>query len=101
MNVLLVLFFVLGEYQNVIQIDDNKVVKVLPKDVIHHMLENSRSIGKAKRHDIILKMAIPCTESCLPFVSFLDSYEVVSSPQINFREDLCTSKLLQKSRNQG
>ena len=63
-----------------LKIDDDKIVKVLSKDVIHHVLKDRRSIGKAKGHDIIFKIAIICTESCLSFVSFFDLHEVVSSP---------------------
>ena len=74
---LLMFFFILEKYKNIIQIDGNKIVKVLSKNVIHHMLKNYWSVDKTKGHDVILKMAMPCTESCLPFVSFLDSHEVV------------------------
>lgn len=33
--------------------DDNKIVEILPKDVIHHELKDCLHIDKMKRYDII------------------------------------------------
>ena len=49
-------FFVLGEYQDNMYIDDNKIVEVLSKNVVHNVLNDCRGTEKTKMHDIILKM---------------------------------------------
>ncbi len=41
-------FLVLGKDQNVIQIDHDKFVHVLPEDIIHKMLKDYGCIGEAK-----------------------------------------------------
>jgi hypothetical protein len=62
-------FLVLGKDQNVIQIDHDKFVHVLPEDIIHQMLKDYRSIGEAEGHDRVFEMALACVKSCLPFIT--------------------------------
>ena len=50
MNVFCVLSRVSGINQNVIQIDDHKAIKQVSEDDVHEPLEDSRSIGQAKRY---------------------------------------------------
>ena len=53
-EVLFVIFFILGKYQNVIQIHKHKLAGVGVEDVVHHSREGRWSIGETKRHDCIL-----------------------------------------------
>ncbi len=62
-------FLVFGKDQNVIQIDHNKFVHVLPEDIIHQMLKDCGCIGEAKRHECVFEMAVACAESCLLFIT--------------------------------
>ncbi len=62
-------FLVLGNDQNVIQIDHDKFVHVLPEDIIHQMLKDCGCISEAKGHDCVFKVAVACAESCLPFIT--------------------------------
>ena len=47
------IFLVLGENQNVIEIDQNEVIGVGIEDEIHHARECRRSVDEAKRHDSV------------------------------------------------
>ena len=52
-QVLGMIFLVLRENQNVIEIDQNEVIGVGVEDEVHHARERRRSVGEAKRHDSV------------------------------------------------
>ena len=58
------------------------------ESVIDKLLKGGRSIGESKGHDQIFKESISGSEGSFPFITFLDSDEVVGSSQINVGEDL-------------
>src|SRR3954466_13979118 len=64
------LFFALGVDQNVIDENDNKLVKELRENLVHHIHEISWCIGQTKWHYGVLIQSIPCGESCLRYVLF-------------------------------
>src|SRR5690242_1401601 len=74
------------EDQNVIQINDHKLIKILTKDIIHQVLEDCRGVRETKGHNNILEMTISSTECCFPFVTWPDPDKIVSTPEINLRE---------------
>ena len=39
-----------GKYQDVVNKDDNKIIKIFVEDVLYHMHELQRGIGNTKRH---------------------------------------------------
>ena len=67
MLVMLILINRIDEY--IIHIDDHTYIQEVIEDVIHHVLEGSRGIGKAKRHDSILEMSISGLKGCFPFIT--------------------------------
>ena len=52
-QVLGMIFLVLRKDQNVVEIDQNKVIGVGIEDEVHHARERRRSVGEAKRHDSV------------------------------------------------
>jgi hypothetical protein len=48
------------------------------------MLEDGWGINKSKRHDVVSKMSILCSECSLPFIIFFDEHQFISSSKINF-----------------
>ena len=52
MQVLGMIFLVLGENQNVVEIDQNEVIGVGVEDEVHHARKRRRSVGEAKRHEV-------------------------------------------------
>ena len=58
------------------------------EDIVHHGLEHRWGIGESKVHDCGFKETVPCLERCLSFVSFLNSYVVVSPLNIQFCVDV-------------
>ena len=52
-QVLGMILLVLGENQNVVEIDQNEVIGVGIEDEVHHARESQRSVDEAKRHDSV------------------------------------------------
>ena len=50
-NMIFVVFFVVAEDKNVIQIYDNKDVGHVAKDIIHEVLKGGWGVGYTKEHD--------------------------------------------------
>ena len=67
------------------------MVESIPKDVVDHTLECRGSIAESERHDNVFETAVSATERCLPFVSLLDSDEVVAVLEVDFVEVFRTS----------
>ena len=88
MNVCLVLGWILGENENIIQVHYNEVVKQVSEDGVHESLKNCRSICESKVHNHEVKQAITSLKGSLPFVPRSDVNEVVGTPKINLGEDL-------------
>ena len=57
------------------------------QDFVHHILEGSRGVSKPKRHNGIFKMAIAGSECRFPFITFLDSNEIVAVLKVEFGKD--------------
>jgi hypothetical protein len=91
-----VLLDIQREDQDVIKIYHNKVIKIFPENVIHHMLKHRRSIGEAEWHYLILEMTIAGAKGSFPFISRLDPHQVVCSPKVNLREESCSSEVIQQ-----
>ena len=52
-QVLGMILLVLGKDQNVIEVDQDKVICVGLEDEVHHARECGRSVDEAKRHDSV------------------------------------------------
>ena len=59
--------------------------------MVDHTLESRGSIAESERHDSVFEKAVSATERRLPFVSLLDSDEVVAVLEVYFVEEFCTS----------
>ena len=66
-----------GEDQDIIEVDENELVKHVSENVVNKSLEDGRSIGEAKRHHQVLVVAGGGVERHLPFISLSDPDQVV------------------------
>src|SRR3954466_14537282 len=67
------LFFILGVYQDIIQINHDKLVEIFHEYIVHQSRESGWCISQAKGHDSILVYTIASNESGLRNVLFTDS----------------------------
>lgn len=68
--------------KNVIQVDNNKNIKLLSQNLINIALEASQSIKETKKHDLILEIAISHLKDRLSFVTFFDLYLIIDATKI-------------------
>ena len=77
----------LGEYHDVVNVDNNHILHVC-ENLIHHHLECGGGVAKSKEHDSGFEGSVMAYECGLPFVSFLDMDVVISPLEINLHEVL-------------
>ncbi|KAG5334045.1 hypothetical protein C0989_004507 [Termitomyces sp. Mn162] len=64
------------------------------EDVVHHGLEGGWAIGETEEHDKQLKQFPVGLEGCLLLISFLNAHIVVTPPDVQFSEVLCTPEVV-------
>ena len=92
---------VLGVDDDVIQDADCRHVQVISKNVIHKKLKRGRGVSAALRADQVFKVSFSTPECCLPFMTFLNPYLMISIPQIYFCEYFCRIEAIQHFRDEG
>ena len=66
------------------------------KDFIHHGLECSKASCESEEHDQGFKESTIGAKCCLPLITFLDANIVVTPPDVELGEVLCTFELSYK-----
>ena len=82
-----VLLWIVGVYQDIIQVYDYGDVNHVSKDVVHEPLETCRGIGEPLRHHQPLERPVPGPEGVLPFIAISDGDEVVGVSPVNLVVD--------------
>ena len=80
--------------QDVVKVDDHEVIEILLKNIIHHVLEDCRSVGKTEWHHLLLEMSIAHPKSRFPLVPRLDVHQIVGASKVDFGEDTPRSELI-------
>ena len=63
------------------------------------MLESGRCIGESERHYTPFKGAVASLESCLPFVTLLDSDQMVGMLEVDFQIDFGLAQAVKEVGN--
>ena len=77
----------LGEDHDVVDVNDYDVFHVC-KDLIHHGLKRGGGIAEPEEHDSGFIGSSVADECCLPFVTFLNLYVIVSPSKVYLCEVL-------------
>jgi hypothetical protein len=101
LKVLLMLFFILGVDQDVINEHHDKLVQLRHEYGVHRVHEMCRGIGESKRHNQILIQCIPGGECSLRDVFRVNLDLVITRTNIDLGEDLSTGKLIEKNVDAG
>ena len=83
LDIVLVFFLGVGADEDVIEVHQYTNIKQVAEDVIHEALENGRCIGESERHYMPFKGAVASLESHLPFVTLLDSDQMVGVLEVD------------------
>src|SRR6266702_1914603 len=70
------------------------------EDVVHHGLEGCRGVGESEVHDGGFEESVPCFERRFAFVSFSDTYVVISPPDVQFRVYVGITEVSYKVRDE-
>ena len=81
------LLWIVGVYQDIIQVYYYGDVNHVGEEVVHEPLETRQGIGEPLRHHQPLKRPVPGPESGLPFVAIGDADEVVGMSQVDLGID--------------
>ena len=82
-----VFFFGVGVDEYVVEVYQYTNIEQVAKDIIHEALESSKCVSESERHYTPFEGAIVSPESHLPFVTLLDSDQMVGMPKVDFRID--------------
>ena len=82
-----VLLWIVGVYQDIIQVYDYGDVNHIGEDVVHEPLETRRGNGEPLRHHKPLKRPVLSLEGGFPFVAIGDADEVVGMLQVDLGVD--------------
>ncbi len=78
----IVFFFIFGIDKDIIQVYNNKNIKLLYQDLIDISLKYSWYIDQLKSHYLIFKIALVGSESCLLFIVFLNLHSMINISEI-------------------
>lgn len=84
--------FILGIDKNVVQVYNNKDIKLFLQNLINIALEYSWYISQAKKHYIIPNIDIASLENRFAFITFSDPHLIVSIGKVELGEMLGPSK---------
>ena len=70
-------FFIFDINKNIVEIYNNKNIKLFHKDLIYVALESGRYINQFEKYYLVLKVAITVSKKCFSFITFLNSYLIV------------------------
>jgi hypothetical protein len=88
MEMVRMIFRIIGIDQNVINKDHYELVKFLHKDRVHKIHEVRWCIGKTKRHDQILVKSISGGKGCFWNITWPNLDLMISGAEVNLREYL-------------
>ena len=88
------ILLILGEDQNIIEIDQDEFIGVGVEDEIHHARECWRSIDKAERHDSIFIRTKTCSECCLGNILFTNANLMITHMKVKLGEYFSPFELL-------
>ena len=70
--------------ENVVEVHQYTNIEQVAEDVIHEALESSGCVGESKRHYMPFEGAVASPESRFPFITLLDSDQMVGMCKISY-----------------
>ena len=98
LNLWLVQIFNVDQFA--IQVYNNKDIKLFSQNLINISLESSRSIKKAKRHDLIFEISVLSLESCFLCIIFTNSHPIIGIDEIQLSKSSYSTNPIWQVANQ-
>ena len=84
---------------DVIKVDDHEMIEILSKNIVHHVLEDCRSVGETEWHHLVLEMSIVRPKIRFPLVHRLDAHQIVGVSKVDFVEYFPSSEAIEERWN--
>ena len=78
-------FEVVGIDENIVKVDDDRVVEEILEDVVHEALKRHGGVGQAFGNNQPFEGTIAGTESGFPLVAVGDAHKMVRVPEVDLR----------------
>ena len=82
---------IIGIDEDVVQIYDNKDIKLFSKNLVDVSLEAGWRVGEIERHHLILEVTVLGSECDFLLVFFADSHSMVDTGEVKLSESFCSS----------
>jgi hypothetical protein len=86
-NMLVMLAWVFGINQEVVEVDNQKFVTHIFENIVHERFKSSQEVGQAKGHNIVLKAANLTVEGCLPLIALMHMHQMVCIREVEVKVD--------------
>jgi hypothetical protein len=86
--------------ENIVEVDNHEVVLNIGKDIIYEGLKGGGWVGKSKRNHVVLEGAKFAAEHCLPFISFLDTNQMVRVREVKASINAGLTETVKKVSNE-
>ena len=90
------LFFRVGIDKDVIQVYQHAYIEQVAKDIIHEVLNSSGHICMSEGHNALFKGAVAGAESCLPFITLMDTDQMVHVMKVDFQIESCCMQAVEE-----
>ena len=78
----MVIFVIISVNKNIVQIDNDKDVKLLNKNFVNISLETYWYVCLPKKHHLVLEMTVSSSERRLLFIPFTDFHLIVCTCKV-------------------
>jgi hypothetical protein len=83
------------EYEDIVYINHDEVIQILPENIIHHCLEGTGGVCKSKRHYQKLERSISRSKASLWDIGVFHPNLVIYAAEVQGCEILCTLKSIE------
>ena len=84
------------KYEYVVEIDNDELANKWSQGLIHNPHKRAWSIRQTKRHNKPFKKTFSSFKSCFPLITWTDSYLMIATLKIKFREDRHCAYLIEQ-----
>ena len=91
---------VVGEDEDVIEVDNDADVQEVLEDVVHEPLKCGRGVGESERHHEPFEGSVSCLERGLPLIALRDTYQVIRMTEVDLSVDTSFARGMEEVRNE-
>ena len=99
-NVFPITVRVVGEDEDVVEVDNDADVQEVLENVVHEPLKCGRGVGESERHHEPFEGSVSCSERGLSLIALRDTYQVISMMEVNLSVDTSFARGMEEVGNE-